>query len=435
MRIEQPHRDRERDAHHRRGDERRADRAQAVDRTDARGAAEQPDLQWQGEIGAPDVRDGYREKPVRERRERQDHAEDQLRRRERDQAARCAEHAERGRGEEVEREGHRHEGEDLRELAGFGPFGAEHGGDRDRRERAEPDERGKGERRRTRNHPAIGLAQLGGVVLDPRERLHRDLREGLDRAAADQLDGAPSGAIDAHRGEPDPGADRHLLHAHRSEKSELDINQAGVEHDVAAQYDPVELPAGLPVIGGARQYDPDDLGHEALDDEAPEAEPGKGGGDRAGAADLSADHRAERGGAMPELAQAQRHMRGAEGGDRQREAHHRERQRDIGRAHPVRDRLRERHDQEGREEGESLLRAIDGVEEGGSDLALAGDRLHEARGRDDAEGFGGHRHHREGADIRARQQAREDHEDDEREDLVRQETRDRPADRAAAACA
>src|SRR3546814_8122120 len=119
------------------------------------------------------------------------------------------------------------------------------------------------------------MGQFGGIVLDARESLHRDLREGLDRAAADQLDGAPRGAIDADGGEPDPGADRHFLHAHGREEGELDIDQAGVEHQIAAQYRPVELPARLPVIGSARQYQPDDLGDEALDDEAPEAQPGR----------------------------------------------------------------------------------------------------------------------------------------------------------------
>src|SRR3546814_3750886 len=77
-----------------------------------------------------------------------------------------------------------------------------------------------------------------------------------------------------------------------------------------------------------------------------------------------AGDRTERRGAMPELAQPQRHMRRTEGGDRQRQAHHRERKRDVRRVHPARDGLRQRHDQQRGEEGEGLLRAIDGVEEG-----------------------------------------------------------------------
>src|SRR3546814_1029400 len=48
--------------------------------------------------------DRDREEPEGQRGERQDDAEHELRRRQRDQAARCAEHAERRRGEEVERE-------------------------------------------------------------------------------------------------------------------------------------------------------------------------------------------------------------------------------------------------------------------------------------------------------------------------------------------
>src|SRR3546814_1754170 len=150
------------------------------------------------------------------------------------------------------------------------------------------------------------MGQFCGIVLDARESLHRDLREGLDRAAADELDGAPGGAIDADGGEPDPGADRHFLHAHGREEGELDIDQAGVEHQIAAQYGPVELPTGLPVMGSARQYQPDDLGDEALDNETPEAKPGESGNDGGGAADQPAGDRAQRGGAMAELAQADR---------------------------------------------------------------------------------------------------------------------------------
>src|SRR3546814_12973218 len=108
------------------------------------------------------------------------------------------------------------------------------------------------------------MGQFGGIVLDARESLHRDLREGLDRAAADQLDGAPRGAIDADGGEPDTGADRHFLHAHGGEKGELDIDEAGVEHQIAAQYRPVALPARTPVIRSERTYQPDDHGDEAL---------------------------------------------------------------------------------------------------------------------------------------------------------------------------
>ncbi len=128
-------------------------------------------------------------------------------------------------------------------------------------------------------------------------------------------------------------------------------------------------------------------------------------------------------------------MRRAERGYRQRQAHHRERQRDIRRTHPIGDGLGQRHDQQGGEEGKGLLRAIDGVEEGRRDVLLARDRLDEAGGRDDAERLRRHRHHCEGADVRLGQQAREDDENDEGEDLVGEETRHRPADRTAAACA
>src|SRR3546814_19309176 len=86
---------------------------------------------------------------------------------------------------------------------------------------------------------------------------------------------------------------------------------------MAAQYGPVELPARLPVIGSARQYQPDDLGDEALDDEAPEAQPGESGNDGGGPADQPAGDRAQSRGAMPELAQPQRHVRRPAGGDRQ----------------------------------------------------------------------------------------------------------------------
>src|SRR3546814_16170469 len=64
MPAEQPHRDRERDAHQRGSDERRADRAQAVERADARRPAEQPDLHRQGEIGSSDIGDRDRKRVV-----------------------------------------------------------------------------------------------------------------------------------------------------------------------------------------------------------------------------------------------------------------------------------------------------------------------------------------------------------------------------------
>src|SRR3546814_19167505 len=108
------------------------------------------------------------------------------------------------------------------------------------------------------------MGQFGGIVLDARESLHRDLREGLDRAAANQLDGAPRGAIDADGGEPDPGADRHFLHAHGGEKGELDIDAAGVEHQIAAQYSPVDLPARLPVMESDRKSEQSRVGKEGV---------------------------------------------------------------------------------------------------------------------------------------------------------------------------
>src|SRR3546814_16084059 len=89
---------------------------------------------------------------------------------------------------------------------------------------------------------------------------------------------------------------------------------------MAAQYGPVELPARLPVIGSARQYQPDDLGDEALDDEAPEAQPGESGNHGGGAADQPAGDRTERRGAMPDLTQPPRHLRRTAGGDPQRQS-------------------------------------------------------------------------------------------------------------------
>src|SRR3546814_17516032 len=87
-----------------------------------------------------------------------------------EQASARAQRAQRGGGELIEREGKSHERKDLRQRTRLHPFRPEDGRDCQRRNHTEPCQRGERDDGGLGNHPLIGTAQFGLVMLISEER-------------------------------------------------------------------------------------------------------------------------------------------------------------------------------------------------------------------------------------------------------------------------
>src|SRR3546814_4963015 len=118
-----------------------------------------------------------------------------------EQASARAQRTQGGGGELIEREGKSHERKDLRQRTRLHPFRPEDGRDCQRRNHTEPCQRGERDDGGLGNHPLIGTAQFGLVMLDPCQGLHGDGSEWSNRSVGDHVDGAPCGRSEEHTSE------------------------------------------------------------------------------------------------------------------------------------------------------------------------------------------------------------------------------------------